>query len=79
MSDEDDPFDHWVALMNKGHGYAGVFNYSPGTTDKRIVERATIERWRAAIAESFDLKTALIGYSFENFSIHLQPPKKNRF
>ncbi|MAQ44343.1 MAG: hypothetical protein CL812_00545 [Confluentimicrobium sp.] len=56
MSDEDDPFDHWVALMNKGHGYAGVFNYSPGTTDKRIVERATIERWRAAIAESFDLK-----------------------
>jgi hypothetical protein len=25
MSNEKDPFEHWADLMNKAHGYAGVF------------------------------------------------------
>ncbi|WP_416368562.1 hypothetical protein [Tritonibacter mobilis] len=42
----------WFRIMNKGHGYAGVFNYD-NSDDKRIVENSTIEEWRASMRAEF--------------------------
>ncbi|WP_146176343.1 MULTISPECIES: hypothetical protein [Rhodovulum] len=46
--DKNDDLKRWVHIMNRGHGYAGVFNHD-GADDKRIVEENTIEEWRASI------------------------------
>lgn len=55
MSENDSWNQHigrWVRLMNKGHGYAGVFN-SENSNDKRIVETSTIEEWLRSIKADF--------------------------
>lgn len=54
--DESDELKRWVRVMNKTHGYAGVFNYD-NSDDKHIVERATIEEWRASIEAEFGIET----------------------
>ncbi len=53
--DKDEDSTRWVRLVNKGHGYAGVFNYDNGD-DKRIVEKSTIEEWRAAMKAEFGIE-----------------------
>ncbi len=53
--DKDEDSTRWVRLLNKGHGYAGVFNYD-NSDDKRIVEKSTIEEWRAAIKADFGIE-----------------------
>ena len=51
----DDDVNHWVKLINKGHGYAGIFNYSTNQEDKRIVERGAVEEWRKAAEAMFGI------------------------
>lgn len=46
--DNNDNMKRWIRIMNKGHGYAGVFNHD-NNDDKRIVEKSTIEEWRVSI------------------------------
>ncbi len=53
--DKNDDLKRYVRLMNKGHGYAGIFNYD-NSDDKRIVERFTIEEWRTSIQAEFDIE-----------------------
>ena len=55
MADPDDADDlgRWLRLMNKGHGYAGVFNYGSGKLDKSIVEMSTAQEWCRSIAAEF--------------------------
>lgn len=57
VDDKDDEFDRWIRIMNKGHGYAGVFNYN-NRDDKRIVEKSTIEEWRASMHSEFGVEVA---------------------
>ena len=52
--DKNDDLERYVRIMNKGHGYAGVFNYD-NSDDKRIVEKRTIEEWRASIEAEFGI------------------------
>lgn len=54
-SDDSEDFERRVRVMNKGHGYAGVFNYE-NSEDKRAVEEHTIEEWRAAIKAEFGIQ-----------------------
>lgn len=53
--DKNNHLKRWVRIMNKGHGYAGVFNYDKDV-DKRIVENSTIEEWRASMKAEFDVQ-----------------------
>jgi len=53
--DKNDHLKRWVRIMNKGHGYAGVFNYADND-DKRIVENETIEEWRASMKAEFGVE-----------------------
>ncbi|HAW46616.1 MAG TPA: hypothetical protein DCX34_05170 [Roseovarius sp.] len=53
--DKNDDLERYVRIMNKGHGYAGVFNYD-NSDDKRIVEKRTIEEWRASIEAEFGIE-----------------------
>jgi hypothetical protein len=53
--DTNEKLTRWVRLSNKGHGYAGVFNYD-NSDDKRSVEKSTIEEWRAAIKAEFGIE-----------------------
>lgn len=50
--DKEDDLKRWVRIMNKGHGYAGIFNYD-NKDDKRIVEKSTIEEWRTTLQTQF--------------------------
>lgn len=45
----------WARIINKGHGYAGVFNYD-NNVDKRIVENNIIEEWRTSMRAEFDVQ-----------------------
>jgi len=54
--DRNDYLKRWFRIMNKGHGYAGVFNYDDND-DKRIVEKSIIEEWRASIKVEFGVET----------------------
>lgn len=54
-ADKINPLKRWVRIMNKGNGYAGVFNYN-NDVDKRIVEKSTIEEWRTAMAAEFGVQ-----------------------
>ena len=53
--DKDEDSTRWVRLLNKGHGYAGIFNCD-NSDDKRIVEKSIIEEWRAAIKAEFGIE-----------------------
>ncbi|RFP88770.1 hypothetical protein DZK27_07605 [Rhodobacteraceae bacterium 63075] len=53
--DKNNHLKRWVRIMNKGHGYAGVFNYD-NDVDKRIVENSTIEEWRTSMKAEFDVQ-----------------------
>lgn len=55
LNEDDDFLSHWVRIMNKGHGYAGVFNYDTAE-DKRIVERGVLDEWRRAAETSLDVR-----------------------
>ncbi|MCE8441153.1 hypothetical protein [Rhodovulum sulfidophilum] len=46
--DKNDDLKRRVRIMNKGHGYAGVFNHDDAD-DKRNVEEIIIEEWRTSI------------------------------
>ncbi len=52
---ERDFLERWIRIGNKGHGYAGVFNYE-NADDKRIMEKSTIEEWCAAIKVDFGVE-----------------------
>jgi hypothetical protein len=54
-SDKNEHLIRWVRLLSRGHGYAGVFNHD-NSDDKRIVEKSTIEEWRAAIKAEFGIE-----------------------
>lgn len=54
-NDKKDSLEHYVHLVSKGHGYAGVFNYE-SSNDKRMVEKSTIEEWRRSIEAEFGIK-----------------------
>lgn len=56
MIDPDDmnELSRWIEIMNKAHGYGGVFNYATAA-DKAIVELSTATEWRASIAAEFRL------------------------
>lgn len=53
--DDNDELKRWIRIINKGHGYAGVFNYD-NSDDKRIVEKSTIEEWRASMDAEFGIE-----------------------
>ncbi|MBW6419472.1 hypothetical protein [Celeribacter sp. PS-C1] len=57
MDDDDEiqGLKRWVRIMNKGHGYAGVFNYE-NSDDKRIVECSTFEEWCEAIRNEYGIE-----------------------
>ena len=59
MSDEEtnDDLGRWVRIVNKAHGYAGVFN-SENSDDKQIVEISTIEEWRKSVLAEFGIEMA---------------------
>lgn len=59
MSDDEtnDDLGRWVRIVNKGHGYAGVFNYE-NSDDKQIVEISTIEEWRKSVLAEFGIEMA---------------------
>lgn len=50
---DDDDLRRWVDLINKGHGYAGMFNYGSGAEEKAIVEASTVAEWCRSIAIVF--------------------------
>jgi hypothetical protein len=50
--DDKDLLERWVRLMNKGQGYAGVFNYE-NVNDKRIVELSTVQEWCESIEAEY--------------------------
>lgn len=53
--DKNNDLERVILRMNKGHGYAGVFN-SDNSDDKRIVEEFTIEEWRRSIKAEFGIE-----------------------
>jgi len=53
--DKNDDLERYVRLLNKGHGYAGIFNYD-NSDDKRMVEKFTIEEWRTSIKAEFGIE-----------------------
>lgn len=53
--DKNDDLERHVRLMNKGHGYAGIFNYD-NSDDKRMIEKLTIEEWRTSIKAEFGIE-----------------------
>lgn len=59
MSDDEtnDDLGRWVRIVNKAHGYAGVFN-SENSDDKQIVEISTIEEWRKSVLAEFGIEMA---------------------
>ncbi|AJY47527.1 hypothetical protein [Martelella endophytica] len=52
-------FRRWIGLINKSHGYAGIFNYQ-SETDKKIVERTVIEEWSNSLTYTLGVKVASI-------------------
>jgi hypothetical protein len=46
--------NRWVEIMNKGHGYGGIFNHQTDA-DKRIVELSTCREWCSSMAAEFSL------------------------
>lgn len=63
MTDPDAPEDdmrwvddcmRWTEIMNKSHGYGGVFNHRT-SEDKEIVEIGTAREWQESIAAEFGL------------------------
>ncbi len=54
-SDGNDRLYRWVRIVNKGSGYAGIFNYET-SDDKRRVETFTIEEWRSSMAAEFGVQ-----------------------
>ena len=55
---DDDDMARWMTLMNKGHGYAGVFN--AGNAEKPFVEASTFFEWSRSAK-------ALLGFEVESF------------
>lgn len=53
--DDGDSLERWVQIRNKGHGYAGIFNYS-NSDDKRTVEQNVIEEWSASVKAEFGIE-----------------------
>jgi hypothetical protein len=49
----DDELERRVRLMNKAHGYGGIFNH--GARDKQIVELSTAHSWCEALRSEFGL------------------------
>ena len=56
--DDMDELDRWVKIMNKSHGYGGVFNRET-PEDKAIVELSTASEWRISIETEFGLSVDL--------------------
>lgn len=54
-SDEHDGLERWARIMNKGHGYAGVFNHET-SADKCLVELSTIEEWCVSIEAEYGIE-----------------------
>ncbi|WP_170459759.1 hypothetical protein [Ruegeria arenilitoris] len=52
--DDSEELCRWARIMNKSHGYGGVFNHET-TEDKAIVEVSTANEWRRAVASEFGL------------------------
>jgi hypothetical protein len=52
--DDTDDLSRWGEIMNKAHGYGGVFNYETAD-DKAIVELSTAREWCESIAAEFSL------------------------
>ncbi len=52
-SNSDDYLDHYIKLLNKGHGYAGRLNYGQGDLDKRLVEMSEARDWVRAANATF--------------------------
>ncbi|WP_340161170.1 hypothetical protein [uncultured Hoeflea sp.] len=52
--DDSDDLNRWVGIMNKAHGYGGVFNHET-PADKVTVELSTCREWCESIATEFGL------------------------
>lgn len=65
--DDTDPFKRWVRIMNRSHGYGGVFNHETDE-DKRIVEESTAFEWCDSVQTKY-------GINFKNLrSNEIDPP-----
>jgi hypothetical protein len=49
---DEDPLHRWARIINRGSGYAGIFN-SETTFDKQLVEASIVDEWRRSIAKEF--------------------------
>lgn len=56
MTDPDstNAYMRWVEIINKSHGYGGVFNHRT-SADKEIVEVETTRQWQESVAAEFGL------------------------
>lgn len=50
--DEGDEFIRWVEIINRNHGYSGIFNHQT-SADKVIVELCTAREWCKSMAAEF--------------------------
>ena len=58
MTDNEEPdyYTYWMNLMNKSHGYGGIFNHrKQPQQDKHIVELSTAREWQKSISAEFGL------------------------
>jgi hypothetical protein len=54
-NEELDYYTYWMNLMNKSHGYGGIFNSGRPKQDTHIVELSTAREWQKSISAEFGL------------------------
>jgi hypothetical protein len=54
-NEEPDYYTYWMHLMNKSHGYGGIFNSGTPKQDTHIVELSTAREWQKSILAEFGL------------------------